>query len=136
MSSTISFHSRQAAWQALQPMHLETSMSFATSVCRSAGGSIREAERRIRSASPNFGGIGSVVGFGIGGNMSRPPYATGSAIGAMSTRNALNSGVSALASATGGVSELIGEAFLVRPMKPKCSGRPTVWTSCRRSEAA
>ena len=43
-------------------MHFETSMSFATSVCRSAGGSIRLAERRMRSASPNFGGMGSVGG--------------------------------------------------------------------------
>ena len=52
----------------------------------------------MRSASPNFGGTGSMVGFGIGGNMARPPYATGPAMGSMSTRNALNSGVCALAS--------------------------------------
>ncbi len=106
-------------------MHLETSMSLATSVWRSAGRSMLEAERRQRSASPNFGGTGSVVGFGMGGNMARPPYATGPAMGSMSTRNALNSGVWALASPTGGVSEFTGEAFLVRPMKPKCSGMPT-----------
>jgi hypothetical protein len=35
------------------------------------------------------------------------------------TRNALNSGVMALASATGGVSVLTGAAGLVWPMKPK-----------------
>jgi hypothetical protein len=29
----------QATWQALQPMHFDTSMSFATSVWRSAGAS-------------------------------------------------------------------------------------------------
>ncbi|MFO2182321.1 hypothetical protein QOT99_24960 [Pseudomonas aeruginosa] len=30
-SSRSSFHSEQATWQALQPMHLDTSISFATS---------------------------------------------------------------------------------------------------------
>src|SRR4051794_6126549 len=63
----------QAAWQALQPMHLVTSISFAISVCRSAGGVTVEAERRIRSFSPNFGELGAIAGFGIGGNMVLSP---------------------------------------------------------------
>src|SRR5215813_9292139 len=53
-----------------------------------------------------------------------PPYATGPEMGSISTRNALYSGVCALASPTGGVNELIGEAFLASPMKPKLSGQP------------
>src|SRR6516164_10269404 len=54
MSARTSFHSMQAASQALQPMHFDTSMSFATSVsCRSGGGTV-EADRRIRSASPRL----------------------------------------------------------------------------------
>ena len=40
------------------------------------------------------------------------------------TRNALNSGVCEFESPIADVSELIGEAFLVSPMKPKLSGRP------------
>jgi hypothetical protein len=41
----------QATWQALQPMHRETSMSFATSrVCRTPGGDPVEAERRVTSS--------------------------------------------------------------------------------------
>src|SRR5262249_58843022 len=65
-----------------------------------------------------------VVGFGIGGNMARSPYATGPVLGSISTRNALYSGVCAFASPTGGVSVLIGVAFLASPMKPKLSGIP------------
>src|SRR5262249_247033 len=52
------------------------------------------------------------------------PYATGPEMGSISTRNALYSGVCALASPTGGVNELMGEAFLASPMKPKLSGQP------------
>src|SRR5579871_3401636 len=59
----------QADWHALQPMHFETSMSLATSVCLCAGGVTRDADRRITSCSPNFGGTGLVVGFGNGGNI-------------------------------------------------------------------
>src|SRR5512141_2841044 len=41
----------QATWQALQPMHFETSMSFATSsVCRIFGAEVVEAERRVTSS--------------------------------------------------------------------------------------
>src|SRR5215475_7878432 len=72
-SSRRSFHSRHAVWHALQPMHFDTSMSFATSVCRCAGGVTEEAERRMRSLSPNFGWTGCVVGLGSGGNMARSP---------------------------------------------------------------
>src|SRR5262249_19887689 len=56
------------------------------------------------------------------------PYATGPEMGSISTRNALYSGVCALASPTGGVRELIGDAFLASPMKPKLSGHPMVCT--------
>src|SRR5215471_3010664 len=45
-----SFHSRQAAWHALQPMHFDTSISLATLVSSLAGGSTLEAERATRSA--------------------------------------------------------------------------------------
>src|ERR1700761_8754868 len=52
MCSCRSFHSLQATWHALQPMHFDTSISFATGVSCRAGGGTDEAERRIRSASP------------------------------------------------------------------------------------
>src|SRR6478752_4201636 len=48
-----SFHSMQATWQALQPMHLETSISLATSVVASAralGEGVVVAERRMMSS--------------------------------------------------------------------------------------
>ena len=41
----------QAAWQALQPMQRDTSISFATSGCtRTCGGISVEAERRTTSS--------------------------------------------------------------------------------------
>jgi hypothetical protein len=44
-SSRRSFHSRQAAWQALQPMQRETSMSLAISTAsRTLGGVVVVAE--------------------------------------------------------------------------------------------
>src|SRR5215470_10546308 len=50
-SSRRSFHSRQAAWQALQPMQRETSMSFATSsVSRTCGVAVVVAESRRMSS--------------------------------------------------------------------------------------
>src|SRR5512140_2678474 len=52
-SSRRSFHSMHAAWQALQPMHFETSMSFATSGIaseRTLGAAEVEAERRVTSS--------------------------------------------------------------------------------------
>ena len=46
MSSRRSFHSSQADWQALQPMHFDTSMSLATSTWRRISGGVSvEAER-------------------------------------------------------------------------------------------
>src|SRR6218665_1237847 len=48
----MSFHSEQAVWQALQPMHLETSMSLATSPeagARTLGGGVGGAEGRLMS---------------------------------------------------------------------------------------
>ena len=43
------------------------------------------------------------------------PYATGSSIGSMLTRNALYSGVSVFASPTAGVSEFGPQPFLATP---------------------
>jgi len=49
-SSRRSFHSEHATWQALQPMHLEVSISFATSpISRIDGRSVVVAERAITS---------------------------------------------------------------------------------------
>src|SRR5574342_461024 len=49
-SSRMSFHSMHATWQALHPMHFETSMSFATfAVSRTPGAGEVEAERRVTS---------------------------------------------------------------------------------------
>src|ERR1700682_4210047 len=53
MSLRRSFHSMQATWQALQPMHLVVSMSFATwPVCapRTSGSGRVVAERRTMSS--------------------------------------------------------------------------------------
>jgi hypothetical protein len=45
-----SFHSMQATWQALQPMHLVVSISLATSCCwRTEGGTVVVAERAMMS---------------------------------------------------------------------------------------
>src|SRR5574340_1177300 len=50
ISSRRSFHSMHATWQALQPMHLEMSMSLATSVVwRWPGDGVVVAERRVMS---------------------------------------------------------------------------------------
>ena len=46
----------------------------------------------------------------------------------MSTRNALNSGVSTLASPTNGVSVLAPNPARAAPMKPQWIGMPTTWT--------
>src|SRR5271168_2774682 len=54
----------QADWQALQPMHFDTSISLATGVsCRVGGGSDAVAERRTRSCTPRFTTKPSVGGF-------------------------------------------------------------------------
>src|SRR3989440_1213630 len=52
ISSRRSFHSMQATWQALQPMHLVVSMSLATVpvyAARTPGGAVVVAERRTMS---------------------------------------------------------------------------------------
>src|ERR1700712_3172851 len=52
-SSRRSFHSMQAVWQALQPMHFETSISFATvpvTGSRTCGGGVVVAETRLISS--------------------------------------------------------------------------------------
>jgi homoserine acetyltransferase len=50
----MSFHSMQAAWQALQPMQVDTSISLATSVvCRTLGAGVVVAERRAISSDCN-----------------------------------------------------------------------------------
>lgn len=78
-----------ATWQALQPMHLEMSISLATSmVWRWLGESVVVAERRVMSNDCS-GMIGS-------------PY-----IFSMSTRKDLNSGVWEFASPTTGVRVLV-----------------------------
>ena len=70
-----------ALWHALQPMHLEMSMSFATGICsRTSGGCVVVAERRLISS--DWSGIAASYAF------------------ATFTRNALNSGVWVLASPT------------------------------------
>src|SRR5439155_18715394 len=56
------------------------------------------------------------------------PYATGPGMGSISTKNALYSGVSILASPTKGVSEFGPKPFLAAPVKPQCSGMPTMCT--------
>src|SRR5271168_320654 len=56
MSSRRSFHSMQATWQALQPMHLVVSMSFATCPVyapRTSGSGSVVAERRMMSSDCN-----------------------------------------------------------------------------------
>src|SRR5690606_7907009 len=121
-------HSAQADWQALQPMHFDTSMSFATSVWRSAGGVTFDADRLMRSLSPKRGCCGVTSGLGTGGNISNPSYATGALERSILTRNALNSGVSMFASPTKGVSELGPKPLRAAPMKPQWSGMPTTCT--------
>src|ERR671923_707736 len=128
ISGCVSFHSMQAVWQALQPMHLDASMSLATSVWRSAGGVIVEADRRMRSFSDIVVLMSLVGGLGTGGNICRLPHATGPVVGSMLTRNALYSGVSMLASPTTGVSMFGPKPFFAAPVKPQCSGIPTMWT--------
>ena len=75
-SSRRSFHSMHAVWHALQPMHFDTSISFATlpvTGSRTVGGGIVVAETRLISSDCN------AISF---------PYAFSTF-----TRNDLNSGV-------------------------------------------
>ena len=73
ISGWVSFHSMQADWQALQPMHFETSISLATGVsCRSGGGTL-EADLLTRSHGfDSLGGPGSTETLGSGGNIVPP----------------------------------------------------------------
>src|SRR5208337_3621125 len=103
----------QADWQALQPMHFDTSISLATGVSWRSGGGTLEADRLTRSAFDSLGGPGSTETLGSGGNIDASPQATGAAMDSMLTRNALNSGVSILASPTKGVSEFGPKPFFV-----------------------
>ena len=101
-SSRRSFHSMQAVWHALQPMHLVTSMSLATSpvyASRSEGDGSVVAERRLISRDCNA---------------MAPPYAFSTF-----TRNDLNSGVCELPSPTMGVSVFARNPGLVSPLKPQ-----------------
>src|SRR5205814_784638 len=95
--SRMLFHSRHATWHALQPMHFETSISFATSVSRFSGGGTDDAERCTRSRSDITVAI-SLVG-GLGSSNSNAIFASpydvaGPERASMSTRKALYSGVS------------------------------------------
>src|ERR1700680_2725778 len=85
MSTRLSFHSRHAAWQALQPMHFDTSISLATDVSRRAGAGTDEAERRTRSAS-----LRSVVGFTVFGLGSSNSNAMASSLRHRSRRDGLD----------------------------------------------
>src|ERR1700688_1005484 len=63
MAGVVLFHSMQADWHALQPMHFDTSISLATGVnSRSGGGRCSVAERRTRSPGPRFSTKPSVGG--------------------------------------------------------------------------
>src|SRR6478672_9543322 len=110
-SSRRSFHSMQATWQALQPMHLETSISLATSVVASArtfGDGVVVAERRMMSSDCSAMTVS---------------YAFSTL-----TRNDLNSGVCELPSPTTGVKVLARKPALATPVKPQWIGMPTVCT--------
>jgi len=55
----VSFHSTQADWHALQPMHFDASISLATLVsCRSGAGTLAMAETRTTSPGRRFEAIG------------------------------------------------------------------------------
>src|SRR5689334_8786614 len=101
-------------------MHLETSISLATSIgdWRACGGASVEAERRRMSSDCSVAMVPSSA------------YATAGWAGGVvfftSTRNALYSGVLTLASPTDGVSTFIGCALRAKPMKPKWIGSPTM----------
>src|SRR5271167_2619330 len=102
----------QATWQALQPMHLVVSMSFATSPVyapRTCGSGSVVAERRMISSDCN----GILLSYAF----------------STLTRNALNSGVCEFASPTDGVSVLARNPGLATPMKPQWIGTPTVCTT-------
>src|SRR4051812_21888865 len=100
-----------ATWHALQPMQVETSMSFATCCtagrCRTSGDGVVVAER---AAMSRVWSDDIVQAF------------------SMLTVNDLYSGVCVLASPTNGVSVLTRYPGFARPMKPQWLGKPTVCT--------
>src|SRR5690606_9935142 len=108
ISSRTSFHSMQATWQALQPMHLLVSMSLASSPptgSRTLGEGVVVAERRL-----------------ISNDCNAMAYSyTFSSL----TRKDLVSGVCELPSPTGGVSVLARKPGLASPTKPQWMGMPT-----------
>src|SRR5271169_6886741 len=63
----------QADWQALQPMHFDTSISLATGASWRSGGGTLEADLLTRSALVSLGGPGSTETLGSGGNIVRLP---------------------------------------------------------------
>src|ERR671912_258980 len=102
MSSRRSFHCIHATWHALQPMHLEMSISFATScsAMRTCGEAVVVAERFCTSSDCIDGMVSS--------------YAF-----SMLTKNALYSGVCELASATYGVRVFARKPLFATPMNPQ-----------------
>src|ERR1700761_4210103 len=94
-------------------MHLLTSISFATvpvTGSRTPGGGVVVADRRL--ISNDCSAIFYLA-----------PYAFSTF-----TRNDLNSGVCEFASPTTGVNVLVMYPGFVCPLKPQCSGTPTVCT--------
>src|SRR6267142_6667255 len=102
MSSRRSFHCMHATWQALQPMHLEMSISFATgvAVARTEGDAVVVALRSSTS-SDCMDAMTSSYAF------------------SRFTRNALYSGVWQFASATYGVSVFVRNPLFATPMNPQ-----------------
>ena len=101
-------------------MHFDTSISFATStlaVWRDAAWPSTDGR-----AADDVEAIEMLSWFVL---LSMPPAPV---MGSMSTRNALYSGVSMLASPTKGVSELGPKPFCAAPVKPQWSGMPTMCT--------
>src|SRR5574343_664148 len=99
-SSRMSFHSEHATWQALQPIHADTSISLAIStVCRTCVDGVVVAERCLMSS--DCSAISALL------------YAF-----SMLTRNALYSGVCVLASPTNGVRVLVMKPGFVAPLNP------------------
>src|SRR6185369_4132662 len=108
-SSRRSFHSMQATWHALQPMHLDTSINLASSdvaPARAPGEGVVVAERRTMSSDCSAMTIS---------------YAFSTL-----TRNDLNSGVCELPSPTTGVKVLARKPALATPVNPQWIGMPTV----------
>src|SRR5688572_25390949 len=113
-SSRRSFQFMQATWQALQPMHLLSSISFATcgALVRTCGVAVVVAERATTSWLCRLAMVFSLRESASRRLGPRQGAANEMSVGfschafSMFTRNALNSGVCEFASPTYGVSEL------------------------------